>query len=70
MANAVKIPGQIILGNLTMIDINFVIPLAIVAALTALLTEAYLIAHIKQAWFERVAWIFVTISALKLVLNI
>jgi uncharacterized membrane protein YfcA len=70
MANAIKIPGQIMLGNLKIIDLNFVIPLALIAALTALMTEAYLIAHIKQTWFERVAWILVSISAIKLVLNI
>ena len=68
LANCVKIPAQVMIGNLHTPDVLLVLPLALFAGSVALLTEAYAIPYINQKTFERAAWILVTFSALKLVL--
>ena len=68
LANSVKIPCQIMIGNLHTPDVWVVLPLALFAGSVALLTEAYLIPLINQRTFERAAWFLVTLSAIKLVL--
>jgi uncharacterized membrane protein YfcA len=67
LANCVKIPCQIMIGNLRTLDAVLVVPLALFAGSIALLTEAYIIPHIKQKTFEQSAWFLVTVSALKLI---
>ena len=68
LANCVKIPCQIMIGNLHTPDVWVVLPLALFAGSVALLTEAYIIPLINQRTFERAAWFLVTLSAIKLVL--
>jgi len=70
VTNCCKIPGQILLGNLRVLeDLSTVVPLCIAAVLSTYTTELFLIPRIDQPLFEKLSWCFVTFGALKLVLR-
>jgi uncharacterized membrane protein YfcA len=69
LANAIKIPCQILIGNLNSPDILLVLPLALIAGVTALATETFIFPYIRQALFERVSWLLVALGAIKLILE-
>eukprot|EP01041_Mallomonas_annulata_P004472 gene4472-8906_t len=66
MANAVKIPLQIFMGNIKLNDIMLLIPLISIAFVSTLLTEKYILSRLKQETFVAVTWAFVTLGAIKL----
>ena len=68
LANLVKIPAQIYLGNLDGSDMVVIIPLAILAVTSTFLTEAYIMPLVDQRTFERLSWSLVSFGALKLIL--
>lgn len=69
LANLVKIPAQIYLGNLELDDIFLVIPLATIAASSTFFTEAYIMPLVDQRTFERLSWALVSFGALKLIFH-
>ena len=69
LANAIKIPCQILMGNLNSPDILLVLPVALIAGVTALATETFIFPYIRQALFERASWLLVALGAIKLILE-
>ena len=69
LANMIKIPAQVYIGNLKFVDYLLFVPLSITAGVIALLTERFIVPKINQLVFERVAWGLVTLSALEILLR-
>jgi uncharacterized membrane protein YfcA len=66
IANLIKVPVQIFLGNLVLSEIYVVVALILVALLATFITERFIISHIDQNTFEALSWSLVIIGALKL----
>jgi uncharacterized protein len=69
IANVVKIPVQIVLGNLVITDIFLVTVLIIIALTSTFLAERYIISFIEQKTFEYICWALVVTGALKLLID-
>jgi uncharacterized membrane protein YfcA len=69
IANLVKIPVQIFLGNLVFADVILVTVLILIALISTLLAERYIISFIDQKTFEFICWALVVIGALKLLID-
>ena len=69
LTNSIKIPVQLLLGNIQLADALLVCPLALVAVLSTLLAAVLLVPHVQQDTFERAAWLLVVVGALSLVMR-
>lgn len=69
IANLVKIPVQILLGNLVLTDVFLVTVLIIIALMSTFLAERYIISFIEQKTFEYICWALVVVGALKLLID-
>ena len=68
LVNFVKIPAQLYLGNMRTGDWSEVVPLAIVAMISTLLTEAFIMPLVDQSRFETITWALVSLGAVRLIL--
>jgi uncharacterized membrane protein YfcA len=69
LANAFKIPVQMYMGNLGLSDSMDLLPLVIVGMGATVITERFIMPHIKQQAFERIAWGLVLVGAVKLMIQ-
>lgn len=68
IANSMKLPIQILLGNLRFNDITSLILLCLVAICSTLVCESFIISLVDQIYFDKIVWLLVFIGALKLLL--
>ena len=69
IANLIKIPVQVLLGNLELSDLSTVFFLIIIALISTLIAERYIISCIDQKSFEILSWLLVVVGAGKLLLD-
>jgi uncharacterized membrane protein YfcA len=69
LANLLKLPAQILMGNMALSDFSLVSALVLIAVLFTLLAERYIVPIINQTLFELISWVLVAIGAIKLLLD-
>lgn len=69
IANIIKIPVQIILGNLVIDDIYMVLFLVVVALTSTFIAERFILNYIDQKSFELMSWVLVITGACKLLFD-
>lgn len=68
LVNCLKIPCQVFSGNLDISSAIYVTPLIVLSVLSTVLTARYVLPYVQQQLFERLAWSFVLIGGVKLIL--
>ena len=69
IANFIKTPVQIALGNLLLDDIYKVFFLVIIALVATLVAERFILNYIDQKSFEMISWVLVIVGAVKLLFD-